>query len=142
MILYFRLIKLLKLISILFYFAAIVLVLTSGALQLTYFLYLTLQMRSSFLFPEKRISERLETLYKQLKPINEASFSIASQILNLSTSIKSGRYEIKAGTNNYTVIRKISSGKQDPIKISFISTRTLEELTQKIAAPLELDPKT
>ncbi len=53
--------------------------------------------------------------------------------------IKSGRYEIKAGTSNNDLVNLLRSGNQKPIKLTFNNIRTTQELASKISAQLEID---
>src|SRR5690554_228188 len=55
------------------------------------------------------------------------------------TQPKAGRYLIKSGMNNNELINLLRSGEQQPLKVTFNSVRTKNQLAGKIAEQLELD---
>lgn len=67
------------------------------------------------------------------------TFELAARLSGLTSAVKSGRYEIPSNANNFFIIRKLSKGLQDPVRLSFISQRTKEDLCRKLAEPLELE---
>jgi UPF0755 protein len=70
---------------------------------------------------------------------NINSFKSAAQKMNLATSIKPGRYAVKAGMNNRTLINKIKSGNQDAISLKFQNIRKKENFATYLARNLEAD---
>ncbi len=70
---------------------------------------------------------------------NTGNFFRAAKLMKYPESIKPGRYFIKAGMNNLEIIRKLRSGNQDPVRLTFNNARTKEDLAGKIAKQLEFD---
>ena len=54
-------------------------------------------------------------------------------------SVKSGRYIIKPGMNNYDVIQKLRLGQQDPVNLVLNSAHTIEDIAGVIGKQLEVD---
>ncbi|MCS6904189.1 MAG: endolytic transglycosylase MltG [Bacteroidia bacterium] len=73
---------------------------------------------------------------------NETSFELLANIMGYPKAVKPGRYRIKAGMSNFSIIYNFLRGKQEPLRISFVSTRTIQELAQKLAKPFEIHPDT
>ena len=73
------------------------------------------------------------------KVINEAlSFSFVAKILGYQEGVKSGLYRIEPNMNNLDLVRMLRAGRQVPVKITFNTIRTKEELAKKITANLEV----
>ena len=71
--------------------------------------------------------------------INQASFEWMAEIKNYKNNIYPGRYKIKAGMNNNDVINLLRSAKQEPVKVTYNSIRTKEQLAGVIASQIEAD---
>lgn len=70
---------------------------------------------------------------------NIGSFKEAAGKMNLAKSLKSGRYAVKAGMNNRTLINKLKSGNQDAVKLKFQNIRTKENFAAYLAKNMEAD---
>ncbi len=70
---------------------------------------------------------------------NHAAFKFYSERLNLSESIKPGRYELKKGMNVIEVVRMFKLGLQSPITMTFNNARDAEQLSGKIAPQIDSD---
>lgn len=71
---------------------------------------------------------------------SERSFRMVSKILGLNDkTLKSGRYKIKPGSSNFSVVRMLKSGLQSPAKITLNNVRTLEDLAAKLGTYLKND---
>lgn len=55
------------------------------------------------------------------------------------TKAKPGRYVFKQGMSHNSIINKLRSGDQDPVQVSFYSTRTIEELASRVGAQIAAD---
>jgi UPF0755 protein len=55
------------------------------------------------------------------------------------SNIKPGRYEIKAGTSMYALVKTLKAGKQTPVKFTINKLRLKEQLAAKIAASFDTD---
>ncbi len=69
-------------------------------------------------------------------------FKLASRAFGLDKSLQkntSGAYHIEKGMTLAQVIRKIARHQQDPIKMTFIGARTLEDLAGRMAEVIEAD---
>jgi UPF0755 protein len=51
--------------------------------------------------------------------------------------LKSGRYEIKAGTSAWQLVQKLRNGLQDPVNLTITKLRTKEDLAMKISKVFE-----
>lgn len=71
--------------------------------------------------------------------INIATFKEAAVKMNLANSLKSGRYAIKVGMNNRTLINKLKSGNQDAVQLKFQNIRKIENFAAYIAKNVEAD---
>lgn len=69
---------------------------------------------------------------------NKSSFSAVSQIKKFS-KLKPGRYKIKHGAGNNTMINLLRSGNQSPLTIRIDDTHRLDELAGKLGKNLRLD---
>ncbi|MFD2585272.1 endolytic transglycosylase MltG [Pedobacter vanadiisoli] len=67
------------------------------------------------------------------------TFTAAATKMNLATSVKPGRYRLKKGMTNRTLINMIKAGNQDPVKLKFQNIRKKENFAAYLASNLEAD---
>jgi len=70
---------------------------------------------------------------------NEESFKDAAGKMNLANAIKPGRYAVKEGMNNRTLINKLKAGNQDAVKLKFQNIRMKENFAAYLAKNMEAD---
>ncbi|WP_145854616.1 endolytic transglycosylase MltG [Pedobacter suwonensis] len=68
-----------------------------------------------------------------------SSFTAAARKMNLAASVKPGRYRLKKGMTNRTLINMIKAGNQDPVKLKFQNIRKKENFAAYLANNLEAD---
>ncbi len=84
-------------------------------------------------------SQVSKELYDE-KVINDAvSFGFVAKVLDYQEAVKSGLYIIEPKMTNLELVRKLRSGDQAPIKLTFNNIRTKEDLAEKISKNLEMD---
>ncbi len=72
--------------------------------------------------------------------VNEAiSFGMLSKFMKYDKLVKPGKYLIEKNSNNISVIRKLRSGDQVPVRITFNNARLFTDVAEKLTANLELD---
>ena len=70
---------------------------------------------------------------------NMVSFRQVASLLHYGAKIRSGRYEIKPGMNNFSLVRALRSGRQTPVKLTFNNIRTKEQLAARLSTQLMAD---
>ncbi|MEA5429034.1 MULTISPECIES: endolytic transglycosylase MltG [Arcicella] len=70
---------------------------------------------------------------------DELSFKFLAKLLKYKDNVREGRYVIKADMGNYEVIKKLRSGNQDAIKLTFNNIRLKKDLVHKIGNRFEFD---
>ena len=68
-----------------------------------------------------------------------SSFATAACKMNLPTSLKPGRYRLKKGMTNRTLVNMIKAGNQEPVKLKFQNIRKKENFAAYLASNLEAD---
>lgn len=68
-----------------------------------------------------------------------SSFATAAGKMNLPTSLKPGRYRLKKGMTNRTLVNMIKAGNQEPVKLKFQNIRKKENFAAYLASNLEAD---
>jgi UPF0755 protein len=81
----------------------------------------------------------ISLLEKKADINNTSSFKQVARMLHYGDKIRSGRYEIKPGMNNFTLIRTLRSGRQTPVQLTFNNIRTKEELAGRLGEQLMAD---
>jgi UPF0755 protein len=76
----------------------------------------------------------IDTLDKHKVYDDKVSFAFISKMLNYQDHVKAGRYIIAPSTTNLQVVRKLRSGAQDPIKITFNSIRLKSEFIEQVGS--------
>ena len=77
-------------------------------------------------------------LYEE-KVINDAvSFAFVAKILGYQEAVKPGLYTIEPKMNNLQLVRMLRSGQQTPVRVTFNTIRTKEDLAEKISVNLEV----
>jgi UPF0755 protein len=79
----------------------------------------------------------LDTLNKHDVINDHISFQFLAKFLNYTEKVKPGRYVIKPKTNNYAAIKKLLSGDQDAVKLTFNNIRLKEDLIKRIGSRVE-----
>jgi len=75
--------------------------------------------------------------------VNDAvAFGILAKFMNYDRLVKPGKYRIEKNSNNVQVIRKLRSGDQEPVRITFNNARLLSDVAAKLTINLELDSMT
>lgn len=69
------------------------------------------------------------------------SFAFVSKLLSYQDNVKSGKYLISPNSNNVDMIRKLRSGIQQPVKVTFNNVRTKKDLAQKVSKNLDISPE-
>lgn len=72
-----------------------------------------------------------------LKDLN--TFKAAAGKMNLANALKPGRYAVKLGMNNRTLINKLKSGNQDAVNLKFQNIRKKENFAAYLAKNMEAD---
>ncbi|WP_316767298.1 endolytic transglycosylase MltG [Pedobacter frigiditerrae] len=70
---------------------------------------------------------------------NPDAFKEAAEKMNLPKSLKPGRYAVKEGMNNRTLINKLKAGNQDAVKLKFQNIRKKENFAAYLAKNMEAD---
>ena len=70
---------------------------------------------------------------------DESSFTEAAAKMELALHLKPGRYRLKKGMNNRSLINTIKSGNQEPVKIKFQNIRKKENFAAYLSKSLEAD---
>lgn len=80
----------------------------------------------------------VDQLYEE-RVINDAvSFGFVAKILGYQDVVKPGLYQIEPKMNNLQLVRMLRSGQQTPVRVTFNTVRTQEDLAEKISANLEV----
>lgn len=79
----------------------------------------------------------LDTLNKHDVINDHISFQFLAKFLKYTEKVKPGRYVIKPKTNNYTAVKKLMSGDQDAVKLTFNNIRLKEDLIKRIGSRFE-----
>lgn len=69
------------------------------------------------------------------------AFSLLAKLMNYDESVKPGVYTIKKDMPNILAVRRLRSGDQTPVNITFNNVRLIEELPEKITANTGVDPQ-
>lgn len=70
---------------------------------------------------------------------NEKIFELLSERMNYPNLVKSGRYAIEDGMTMPDLIRRLRSGGQSPVDLTFNNIRTIENLAGRLSSQLMLD---
>jgi UPF0755 protein len=65
------------------------------------------------------------------------SFMFLSKLSGYVNKVRPGRYRLQSGDNNWNTLKKLYSGRQDPVKITFNNIRLKEDFAEKMGAKLE-----
>lgn len=65
------------------------------------------------------------------------TFKVVAKKLQYDEHIKPGRYLIDNNTGNLFLIRKLRSGNQDPVRITFNNIQNKEQLAERISMQIE-----
>lgn len=96
--------------------------------------------QSSFalLVPEGASYESVLDTLKKHDVINDhISFRFIAKLLKYPEKVKAGRYLIQPNSNNYAIVRKLSAGSQDAVKLTFNNIRLKEDLIKRIGNRFE-----
>jgi len=78
-------------------------------------------------------------LYQKGLIINRKSFEWVAQKKAYPSHIRPGKYLVKRGMSNNTLINMLRSGKQEPVKLVFNNIRTKMDFAQRISEQIEAD---
>jgi UPF0755 protein len=70
---------------------------------------------------------------------NLLNFNAWQRAKSYYAHVKPGRYELRKGMTNRQLVNVLRSGRQTPIKVTFNSIRTLDQLAQRVSAQIEAD---
>jgi len=70
---------------------------------------------------------------------SSSSFEAAAEKMNLAPNLKPGRYRLKKGMTNRTLVNLIKAGNQEPVKLKFQNIRKKENFAAYLASNLEAD---
>ena len=89
--------------------------------------------------PSNAVFSQVSTQLYDDKVINDAlSFSFVAKLLGYQEAIKPGLYRVNPNMNNLDLVRMLRAGDQVPVRVTFNTIRTKEELAEKITANLEV----
>jgi len=96
--------------------------------------------KAFLLIPDSSTFEDVVSLLKQESRVsNTSSFKQVAGLMHYGEKIRSGRYELKPGMNNFQLVRVLRSGRQTPVQLSFNNIRTKEQLAARLGAQLMAD---
>ena len=91
-----------------------------------------------YVYPDTPMDSLTATIEKDFEIHSPFSWRLHSRLLKWHT-VKSGAYAIDSCEGNLAVIRRLRNGEQTPVKVSFKSIRTAEQLSGRLASQLMMD---
>ncbi|WP_298647515.1 endolytic transglycosylase MltG [uncultured Proteiniphilum sp.] len=88
---------------------------------------------------EKNYEEVIRQLKEKAGLPSEKIFRLLAERMNYPTMVKTGRYAIEDGMTMPDVIRRLRSGNQAPVNLTFNNMRTRENLAGRISQQLMVD---
>ena len=79
----------------------------------------------------------LDTLNKHDVINDHISFQFLAKMFSYPENVKPGRYVFKPNTSNYQAVKKLLSGVQDPLRLTFNNIRLKEDLIERIGSRFE-----
>lgn len=119
-------------------FVAFVFIFVSGTFYVWQIFYnpnFLIQKQDTFLYipKEAKFPEVLDSLKKNRIIDDQLSFAFLAKASGYQEEVKPGAYLIKANSTNLEVLRQLKGGHQTPIKLTFQSLRTREDVLRTIA---------
>ena len=84
-------------------------------------------------------SELRARLYDDLVINDALSFSFVAKVLDYQEAVKPGVYLFESGMSNLDIVRRLRSGDQIPVRMTFNNVRLKGDLAEKITANIGLD---
>jgi len=128
--------------TLLMIFIALVIIVFIAGYKMIYMnnVWLGDQVSEAVYIPSNANFEKVKTiLYQKGLIINRKSFEWVAQKKAYPTHIHPGKYLVKKGMSNNTLINMLRSGKQEPVKLVFNNIRTKMDLAQRISEQIEAD---
>ena len=69
------------------------------------------------------------------------SFSFVARLMGYDKVIKPGRYLLRGNMTNTAAVRALRMGQRNVVRLTFSHSRTIDELSEKITAPLGVTPE-
>jgi UPF0755 protein len=89
--------------------------------------------------PSNSVYKNVVNQLYEKRVINDAvSFGFVAKILGYQEAVKPGLYQIDPKMNNLQLVRMLRSGPQTPVRVTFNTIRTKEDLAEKISVNLEV----
>lgn len=83
--------------------------------------------------------EVVDQLNEKMELPNEDVFRLLAEKMNYPSLVKTGRYAIEDGMTMPEIIRRLRSGSQTPINLTFNNIRTIEDLAGRFSSQLMID---
>lgn len=90
-----------------------------------------------FIYTGSTYNDVIKTIKKDHIVKNLESFELLAKKIGYDKNIKPGRYIISNRAGNLMLIRRLRSGSQDPVNITFNNVQNKEHLAEKIANQIE-----
>lgn len=107
----------------------------SKAFPITETIYLYIRPGDSF----KTVCQQLE---KETHPNTMNGFKLLSSFYKYNQHIRSGRYAVNPDDNMFRLVRRLSTGQQNPVNLTIPSVRTIDKLAASVSSRLMLDSAT
>lgn len=122
-------------------------ILLCGIIVLGIFLYIFFASNTGHFSGKKYLYIRTGSTYEQvLQTMQDSavvkdmgSFKRMANWFSLSENIHPGRYEIKEGMGNYTIVSMLKKGRQSIVKLVINKLRTKNDIIRKLSSQLEPD---
>ena len=69
----------------------------------------------------------------------QRSFIFTAHRKHYETRVKAGKYRIRDRMNNNELVNQLRLGQQEPVRLSFLTARTIEELAGRLGRQIEAD---
>ena len=99
-----------------------------------------IEKEDRYLFiPSESSFEKVQEIIYDEGFVNEpVAFGLLAKFMKYNDSVKPGKYLIEKNSNNITVIRKLRSGDQVPVRITFNNSRLMSDVAERLTANIEL----
>lgn len=83
--------------------------------------------------------EVLRQLNQKVDILSDFTFRRSVAIFNYEENVKPGRYLLKSGMSNFSLLRMLKGGRQTPVQLTFNNIRTKEQLASVLSKQVEPD---